>query len=126
MSSITRKEYLASKRPNIHREYHSQFVTDETVRHIRNYFTADQLAEALEEDVHLNSIKLEVWDKIVSRPTDKPNRPGVRTSGFITVLPVDREAINTAGESVTMATLVCIAKEAARQIVESANADANA
>lgn len=114
MSIINRKQYMENTSWYSHREYYSQFVTEQTKNHISSYFTKDELAEALKEDKHLNSIKLSSWDHIVARRTIKG--PGDRS--FAARLPIDRKTMADAGEPVTLSTLVCIAKEAARMIVE--------
>lgn len=115
MSIITRKQYMENTAWYSHREYYSQFVTEQTKKHISSYFTENELAEALKEDKHLNSIKLSSWDHIVARKTIK----GPGNQSFAARLPIDRKTMADASEPVTLSTLVCIAKEAARMIVEN-------
>jgi hypothetical protein len=98
----TRQDYLNNK--CTHREYYAQFVTPRIKDEVRKYFGVEQLKRALATDEHLNSIELHKWDALGGYPAR-------RLSGA---------ALKEAGDGSTMATTVCILKEAARQIVEEA------
>ena len=136
MTIITRADYLKrstaarlhpspSSSMTEHQRYFAQFVTDKTIAHVRQSFDADQLIKAFNADPHLNTIPLDRWDAATwhnvngsghrSRETAAGNAGGP----FYSHLPFDRDAIAAAGETVTRAVLVCIAKEAARQLVAS-------
>lgn len=120
--------FRAAKR-KAHETYFRQFVTEQTLRHVEQRFDVETLAEALAKDVNLNSIALEQWDRLAWIPTEKAT-PAQRSytggvSGpFYSTIPMDDDAARLAGESVTRATLVCIAKETARQLVQRAREQA--
>lgn len=86
-----------------HREYYAQFVTENIKKSVANRLPKEKLVKAILKDPNLNSIPLAVWDGI-----------GVT---------VNNSNINTlhreAGDWTTKVGLVCIVKEAARQIIES-------
>lgn len=79
-----------------HREYHAQFVTDELKARVQSRIGLDQLLRS--KDEHLNDIPLKIWDSIKA------------PAGTIAKL-------EEAGTYLTLATQVCIAKEAAQQII---------
>ncbi|MET0885979.1 MAG: hypothetical protein ABWX92_05960 [Mycetocola sp.] len=115
---FTRKQYVREQRVS-HDDYFAQFVTEETLRHVHNAFTIERLTRAFDEDHHLNSIPLKQWDAITTRPVDHTLGWTLRDSGpFHATIPFDREAAKAAHEYATRATLVCIAKRAARMLVE--------
>lgn len=116
MPITTRKQYMEDTSFRSHRKYYSQFVTKETKRHISLYFTKGELAKALKKDKHFNSIEIDTWDSIVSRTVTTKSGD----QGFTALLPIDRKSMAEAGETATLSTLVCIAKEAAHMIVEDA------
>jgi hypothetical protein len=115
----TRKEYIREKTVS-HHEYYAQFVTEATLRHVLMAFSVETLREALARDEHLNSIPLKRWDLIAIRELDV-DQPwiGLRSSGrFAAAIPFDRAAAAAADESITRAVLICIAKCAARILVD--------
>lgn len=122
-------EFKAAKK-KAHQDYYRQFVTDRTLAHVRARFGVEALAAALKADENLNSISLEVWDRLTWHPTNESPRPGQYTSArgasgpFQSHMPIDDRMIALTGEWVTRATLVCIAKQAARMLVEQAAAPA--
>ena len=101
---ITRKDYMDHNAT--HREYHGQFVTNNLKAAIDARWSPEFLAAKLAEDEHLNNIPLEQWDSF------KPDVATHYVAGLV------RES----GDYLTMAGIVCIAKEAAKQIVEEATA----
>lgn len=106
---LTRRQYM--QRASVsHDDYYAQFVTQQTLDHVNAAFEVETLGVALDADRHLNSIPLNRWDAIAHRPTE--------AKGFVATLPMNRAAIAAAGETVTRAVLVCIAKRAARMLVE--------
>lgn len=116
----TRDEYVREGLLS-HDDYYAQFVTAETLRHIGWAFDTETLRKALVEDEHLNSIPLQRWNLLAIRELDERNRGRLNPSGrFTATIPYDHEAAVAAGEGVTRATLVCIAKRAAQMIVERA------
>ena len=96
----TRKDYMDHK--VTHREYHAQFVTDRLKRVIAGRWFPQHLTEKYKEDEHLNNIPLAQWDSF---------KPYVATQ-YIAGL------VKDAGDYLTMAGIVCIAKEAAKQIID--------
>lgn len=108
---ITRKEYMDTPRTSeeqaavAHRAYWSQFVDGRTVSYVVRTIGALTLLRAT--DPHLNDIPLRRWDAMVH------------------TLPVAR-SMKEAGDYYTLGACVCIAKEAARQYIESVQTLENA
>lgn len=98
MPTFTRKDYL-DKKCN-HRQYYTQFVDDGVRKRVLNQIGKDRLIHSTDE--HFNDIPLYQWDNI------GPFWQSIHTQ------------MKEAGDYMTMAGIVCIAKEAARQIVEEA------
>lgn len=105
IAKFTRKQVLNNE--CTHREYYGQFVTNGMKSTVLRYFTKDQLTQALQEDEHLNSIPLKKWDMIGST---------FLSGGYYL-----SDKFKEVGDWVTQSCLVCIAKESARQIIESEN-----
>lgn len=100
----TRKEYLSEayeKGEAAHRKYYGQFVTPATISTVVYAIGAEKIRASINE--HFNDIPLIMWDRIA------PMLPG--SGGF-------REA----GDYYTLANGVCLAKEAARQWLETQGA----
>ena len=115
---ITRKDYLAeasmagAHRPDgltAHDKYYSQFVTDSTIRTVEQRFGAIELRRSFNKSSSFHDIRLGYWDALCF--TENPGR------GFTARLPFNRQAVAEAGETVTRAVLVCIAKAAARKVI---------
>lgn len=120
----TRDEYVRDRLVS-HDDYYAQFVTPETLRHVGWAFDTETLRKALAEDEHLNSIPLRRWDLLAIRELEVRNQGRLNPSGrFTAAIPFDRDVAATAGEWISRATLVCIAKRAARMIVERSSAPA--
>ena len=100
----TRAEYMKDaqqegKGPSAaHRRYFAQFVTDGTKHRVLSAIGLNRLKAST--DPHLNDIPLAIWDRLT------PQLPG--SAGF-----------SKAGDYYTLANGVCLAKEAARQIIEA-------
>ncbi len=97
----TRAEYMKDCQtdgPAAHRRYYGQFVTDGTKYRVLQSIGLDRLMQPT--DPHLNDIPLTLWDRLT------PKLPG---SG----------EFSKAGDYYTLANGVCLAKEAARQIIEA-------
>lgn len=120
--TFTRKQYLAGD--CTHDEYYGQFVNAHTLRYIGRRFDANELSVAYAKDRHLNSIPLAVWDALSWAPADGRRYSGGDSGPFHAILPFNRHAIEAAGEQVTRATLVCIAKRASRMIIDAGEVDA--
>jgi len=91
----TRKEYLNGE--CTHREFWAQFVDKRVKAHVANYIGRDAIISST--DPHLNDIPIAKWDHV----------------GRLLLLPITFESV---GDYCTLSSLVCIAKEAARQIKE--------
>lgn len=114
----TRDEYVRGGLVS-HDDYYAQFVTPDTLRHIGWAFGTETLRDALAEDKHLNSIPLQRWGLLAVRELDDRNRGSLNPSGpFTAAIPFDRDVAAAAGELISRATLVCIAKRAAKMLVE--------
>lgn len=103
MTIFTRKEYMAASLadgPAAFRRYYAQFVCDQHKGIIAGRIGLDRLLAST--DKHLNDIPLHLWD----------NLPGI----------VSSSKLKEAGDYLTLAGKVCIYKEAARQMIESAKA----
>lgn len=101
--TLTRQQYP-------HEDYYAQFVTKNTLHAIECAFGLERLCAAFAQDHHLNSIPLKQWDAVTMREVD--------SSGFIARLPFNRALVMIAGDTITRSTLVCIAKCAARMLIE--------
>lgn len=89
----TRKDYMAGN--CTHQEYYAQFVTPEIKVSVIRAIGLKKLMAST--DPHLNDIPLERWDDISTNAGAK---------------------MKEAGDFLSMAGNVCIAKAAARQIIE--------
>lgn len=107
MTTITRKQYMSSRGDN-HNAYYDQFVTEYTIAQVEAWFGADRITEAYTLDPHMNNIPLKEWD---ARTTDE-----LGDRRFRARLLFDRDKTTAAGETITRAVLICIAKAAGRQI----------
>ena len=98
--TITLKQYM--NKEFTHREYNEQYVTERMMNIVENRFGAEKLATRLDEDEHLNNIPLIVWDRI----------------GEIINCDELNKAMRANGDWTTLAGLVCVAKAAARMVVD--------
>ena len=97
----TRSEYMTDSRVDgkkAYRKYYGQFVNPSTRARVVNAIGKEALLAST--DPHMNDIPLIKWDRLV------PALPG--SAGFA-----------KAGDYYTLANGVCLAKEAARQYLES-------
>lgn len=123
---ITRKQYLhghPSTSYQMHRDYYAQFVTDATIAAIAMTFGVDRLTKTLAKDRHVNTIPLVQWDHASWHLTTPSPESEIRrgsSRAFVSHLAMDRDAVKASGDIVTRAFLVCVAKEAAKQVIERA------
>lgn len=83
-----------------HEEYYSQFITDGLIQAIKKYIGTQTIKNAIASgDNHLNTIPLQSWDTFINY-----NR---------SIVPLMKQC----GDFLTMAASVCIAKTAARQLI---------
>jgi hypothetical protein len=94
----TRQEYLEQKCS--HRQYYGQFVTQQVLSTVMARIGSSVIVKS--KDPHFNNIPLSRWDAIFP------------------LCPSDiSKAMRACGDYPTQAGLVCIAKEAAKQIQET-------
>ena len=86
-----------------HEQYYGQFVTKEIKEAIIRRIGKGAIL--MSNDPHFNDIELGIWDNVLT-----PVSPSIR------------KAIKAAGDQFSLSSLVCIAKEAARQIKEEGQA----
>jgi hypothetical protein len=94
----TRKDRLDNKCS--HEEYYHQFVTGEHKQYVRYKFGINKLKIAYEENKSFNTISLSQWDWISISP-------------FMML----KISMKDVGDYLTMSGIVCILKQAAREIV---------
>jgi hypothetical protein len=92
----TRKQYLNDECD--HRDYYGQYVTDAHKRHLTRYISESRII--MSKDEHLNDIPLKEWDNLPI------------FAGF------GQKKLKENGDSLTLSAVVCIYKEAARQIID--------
>ena len=123
----TRAQYMG--REIDHKSYYRQFVTETTIADVVRVFGIEELDRAFAKDEHLNSIPLARWDSfswypVTSAGVYRQPSSGSDSGPFRSILAVDREALTAAGETLTRAVLVCIAKQAAEVAIERHRAGA--
>ena len=110
MKTITRSEYIHGSAT--YDEYYSQFVNEDTVKQVVREIGAENILAALNSgDTHLNTIPLKVWDILAFTV---PRTRFTHSGSFKARLLFNRHMVTPAGESVTRAFLVCVAKQAAK------------
>lgn len=97
-----RVDYLAKR--CTHREYYAQFVTPEIRSAVLRAFPLKRLRETSDQK-NLNSIPLNQWDLLAG--------------GYSTQLCATK--LREAGDGCSLASSVCIPKEAAKQLIEESN-----
>ena len=111
----TRAEYMRGE-ISFH-DYYMQLVTEETLRQVERCFSVDQLSKALAKDVHLNSIAIEKWYRLTINELEHRGNPLAAHGRFTSRIDLDDEVAAAAGETITRAVLVCIAKTAAKMLI---------
>lgn len=94
---ITRKQYLDHDKT--HREYYGQFVTPAMLEIVRETIGLDTIKRSTDE--HFNDIPLQRWDGLAHQPEFR--------EPF-------RLKLKEAGDTLSLSAVVCVAKEAARQM----------
>lgn len=95
----TRAQYLKDGGAVAHRKYYAQYVTPHIISLVVHNIGAEKLKASKAEQ--FNDIPLQFWDDLY--------------------IPVAEAALQELGDFKTLSMTVCIAKEAARQWVESLN-----
>lgn len=107
----SRKQYLNGECS--HREYYGQFVNNGIKEDVVSHFGIERIKNS--QDEYFNDIPLGQWDSLVgfkfigSTLVNKPTHIGLSLA----------EKLKETGEGVSCAGLVCIYKEAAKQIKEA-------
>lgn len=91
----TRKQYLNNE--CTHREYYGQFVTNMEKAQVKRVVGIDKLINSTDE--HLNDIPLKTWDNMACHV-------GIG------------DELKECGDYFTLSCIVCVNKEAARQLIE--------
>lgn len=101
ITKFTRAQYL--NKECTHEQYYNQFVTPAIKSLVKNLFGIDQLKAAYETNPNLNSIPLGKWDAM---------QQYIGRGSYILNIPMKE-----VGDFLTLAGIVCIAKAAARQLI---------
>lgn len=96
-TTYTRKDYI--NRDCTHREFYSQFVTDQVLNTVKERIGLLRLVKS--KDEHLNDIPLKEWDDL----------------GIAQEARKKFKEIN--GQGVALSDIVCINKEAGRQLINN-------
>lgn len=92
---FTRSDYMSHK--CTHQEYYGQFVSDGIFNRLFCSFGLSMIINGYRNDPHFNTIPLKHWD-------------------MLKVTDYTRRLLEDAGDTLTLATKVCIFKEAARRV----------
>lgn len=113
METETEKVFTRQQRLNnecTHEQYWGQFVTGEHRLYVKQRFGIEKLKSAFEQDKNLNTIPLDKWDGCWGIGSPIPF--------MILAMPM-----KDVSDYLTPAGIVCILKEAARQIVKEPEND---
>jgi len=111
---ITRKDYLNDSK--LFNDYYAQFVDEIIKQEVLDKIGIELLLNS--KDEHLNDIPLRKWDALagfVFRGSEMIRRPYSIRKELM-------DKLKEAGDGVSSAVMVCIYKNAARQIIKSYNA----
>jgi len=110
MKNYTRKQYMNDEIS--HRQYNAQFVNDKVKEKVLQYIGLKALLKS--KDEHLNDIPMRKWDALGGFAFSL----GTMTSRPASIQPIDYKLLKDMGDGVSPASLVCIYKEAGRQLIE--------
>jgi len=111
---ITRKEYMKDSE-RLHRKYFAQFVDDTIKQEILKAIGIDKLLNS--KDEHLNDIPIKLWDNLTGfefRGSEMIRKPFSIRKELL-------DKLTATGEGVSCGGLVCIYKEAGKQIIKQYN-----
>src|SRR5690349_20176874 len=100
--TFTREQYLAGLVS--HERYYGQFIDSLLRAAVASAFGTDRLIAAYKEDANFNSIPLYKWDSWYSIMNNS----------------IFWAELRAVGEQFSLSTVVCVIKEAARQVVANA------
>lgn len=123
---FTRQDYLAGKVS--HRNYYGQFVNEEVKNKVLQVFDKDILTCSYKNDEYFNDslTPMKQWDKMggfVYRIIRGEQIAVIHPTSIQDIKPVNYTLLKQTGEGASNSTMVCIYKEAARQIVEQNTLD---
>jgi len=99
ITKFTQADYMNGK--CTHRQYYAQFVTPAIMEGVVARFGKEKLANCLARDGNLNNIPLHKWDGLAGNFVKEVS-----------------EAMKAHGDFASLAGMVCVLKEAAKQAVE--------
>lgn len=117
---ITRQDYLKDS-SNLHRQYFGQFVNENVKKHLLNTFDLETLKKSQAKDEFFNTklTPLEKWDLLGGFKFSKTTGEILmKPQSNLDILPLDYNLIREAGDGISSSLVVCVYKEAARQIIE--------
>ena len=112
----TRQQYIHDE--CTHEQYYAQFVNDEVKNRVIKAFTLKKLLNS--KDEHLNDLSMKVWGLLggfVWQVVGGQEVAVIKPTRSSDILPVDYELLKEAGEGISCSTMVCIYKEAGKQII---------
>lgn len=112
-----RNDYINGK--VTHRQYYGQFVNEATKKRVIESIGIDKLLNS--KDEHLNDIPLKKWDLLggfIWKVRGGEEIAVMQPHSSEDILPIDYKLLKEAGEGVSSSTMVCIYKEAGKQIIE--------
>jgi hypothetical protein len=105
---LTYKQYYAclngldaQARHNLHHQYYSQFVNDRIINLVLSEFTVGELKESYAQDIHMNTLSLQRWDRI----------------SYVWMF-ISKSLIKDLGAWTSSCNAICILKTAARIIID--------
>ena len=111
----SRQQYLNNE-ISFH-DYYVQFATEEMRQKVINKIGIERIKKAIKTDEHLNNIPVKEWD-LLSGHYWKHNQYKEWLVGTITVSNECFKLIKEAGESVSSATMICIYKSIAKELIK--------
>ena len=119
---ITRHNYLFGKGESSkkHRRYYAQFVNDAIKQKVLSVWSIKELKQAYAKDEHFNNLSMAQWDLFggfIWKRVRGEEIAVLRPRSTEDILPVDYKLLKEAGEGISNSALVCIYKEAARQLI---------
>jgi hypothetical protein len=110
---ITRQQYMTDSE-HLFQPFISQFVNENVKMRVLAYIGKEALLNS--KDEHLNDIPMKKWDYLTGFSFS--THTGEMLQRPYTIEPIDIKLLKETGEGVSSATLVCIYKEAARQLIK--------
>lgn len=112
---------------NLHRKYYAQFVNEEVKNRVLSFFDRETLLRSYAKDEHFNHklTPMDIWDlmggfvwKIRGTFENAEQICVMKPETSEDIKPVDYKLLEATGEGLNNAVMVCIYKEAAKEIIE--------